>query len=67
MIHNSIVHYYKRFWERKMKSIRIDNNIYKQIKAFSKYKSRENMPDVIENDMNEKFISDSEKSEALAK
>lgn len=67
MIHNSIVNDYKTFWDKKIKSIRIDNNIYKQIKALSKYKSREDMPDVIENDMNDKFMSDSEKSEALAR
>lgn len=66
MIHNSIVNDYKRFWENKIKSICIDNNIYKQIKALSSYKSRANMPNVIENDKNEKFMSDSEKSEALA-
>lgn len=67
MIHSSIVNDYKRFWEKKLKNIRIDNNIYKQIKSLSTYKSKSSMPDVIENDMNVKFVSDSEKSEALAR
>lgn len=66
MIHSSIVNDYKHFWENKIKNIRIDNNIYKQIKSLSTYKSKSSMPDVIENDMNEKFVSDREKSEALA-
>lgn len=67
MIHNSIVYDYKRFWENGIKNIRIDNNIYKQIKSLSTYKSKSSIPDVIENDMNEKFVSNSEKSEALAR
>lgn len=67
MIHGSIVNDYKRFWENKIKNIQINNNIYKQIKALSTYKTKSNLPDVIENDLNEKFVSDKEKAEALAR
>lgn len=67
MIHNSIVSDYKQFWEQKIKSIRIDNNIYKQIKSLSKYKARSDIPDIIEDETNKKFFNNSEKSEAFAR
>lgn len=64
----SIRNDYTRKLESKMKSIVIDNNIYKNIKTISTDKKRIEMPNALysDDDMTEKYTNTSDKVNALA-
>lgn len=66
MITNSIKNDYKSFWSNRLRNIKIDNDIYKQIKSISNYKNQSKIPDTLISDNNETFSSDKQKCEALA-
>lgn len=69
MTYNSIVADYKAFWERKFSELRIDNNIFKNIKNLSNYKKHLEMPQsMTENSNNtQQLRSNIDKANAFAK
>lgn len=66
MIYNSICYDYKQYWSNRLKSVKLDNNIYKQINQLSSYENKQKVPQCLTNDNNETFSNDSSKCEALA-
>lgn len=66
MIFNSISNDYRGFWKKKITKIKIDNNVFKQIKSLSTYKSKTNIPDTLKSNENKILSDDSEKCEAFA-
>lgn len=64
MIKNSILNDYKIYWKNKFENIKMDNNIFKQIKRISNYKKKYDYPDSIEDENNTQFKTEKEKCEA---
>lgn len=67
MIRNSIRNDYKKYYENRFMSIKMDNNVFKQIKQFSEYKSKENSPDILIDEEDNPLTNNSMKCEAFAK
>lgn len=69
MIYNSIVSDYKKFWERKFKEIKIDQNIFKNIKKFSQYKRNNDMPTTLQINQDDSTLlsTPTDKANAFAK
>lgn len=69
MAYNSIVADYRSFWERKFSELKMDNNIFKNIKRFSNYKKHIELPhSMLENENNNTQInSDAEKANCFAR
>lgn len=58
---------YKNCWKTKLKQIKPDNNLFKNIKAISAYKSKNNMPSTVFNsDKSEAYVTDKEKCNAFS-
>lgn len=67
MMVNSISDDYKKWWRNKLKNVRPDNNLFKNIKQMSSYKSMSAMPSTIfkENKSCE-FVTEREKCDAFS-
>lgn len=67
-IEDSIKNDYSHNMEKKIKSIIVDNNVYKNIKKITDYKKRSEMPNTLygSDNMLHKYTTDSEKANALA-
>lgn len=58
---------HRRYWQNKFKKIRPDNNLFKNIKQLSSYKSMCAMPVTIFNESkSQSFVSDDEKCNAFS-
>lgn len=66
MLKNSLRNDYSIYWTSKIKSIKMDNNVFKQIKQISSYKKRDEMPQILSNENNEIFVSDKQKCDGFA-
>lgn len=68
MIFNSIKNDYSKQLENTVKNIKLDNNVFKNIKKITTYKKTDNMPNSIYNDNNlsERYSTDTQKANALA-
>lgn len=68
MATNAITEDHKKYWSTELSNIKQDNNIFKNIKRLSTYKSKSEVPSTISNESkNTTYINDEEKCEALAK
>lgn len=66
MVH-SISDDYRMWWKNKLKNIRPDNNLFKNIKQISKYKSMGEVPSTIFNEnKSNKFVTEQEKCDAFS-
>lgn len=68
MIFNSIKTDYSKQLEHQIKNVKMDNNVFKNIKKISNYKKRDQIPNTLqnENDLNIKYTTDTQKANALA-
>lgn len=59
---------YRKWWQNKLKNIRPDNNLFKNIKSISKHKSMCDIPSIMydENKINE-YVTEKEKCDAFSK
>lgn len=66
-LHNSIKNDYSTHYEKKMKNMKMDNNIFKNIKQISTYKTKNQIPNILYNEQtNETYTSEEDKANALA-
>lgn len=66
LIRESIGIHYKNYYNKKIGSIKCDNDLYKKVKRYSSYKNRVNFPPLIDKDSNSQYTTPLEKAEALA-
>lgn len=66
MIKNSIRSHYNNYYSSKLAGMKMDHNIFKNIKRFSSYKAREFFPDIISNGNGTRICGSLNKAEALA-
>lgn len=69
MIRRQTITHYEQYYQTKFKNIRLDNNVFKNIKRFSSYKARESFPNILTSNENDQETivhnSISEKANAL--
>lgn len=67
MLIQSISEDYRKWWKSKLSGIKPDNNLFKNIKLISEYKSKQNMPSTIFNsDKSTAYTNEKEKCDAFA-
>lgn len=67
MIRNSLRMHYNNYYSKKLSELKIDNNIFKNIKRFCAYKARESFPDIVSDMDGSKYCNLQDKANALAK
>lgn len=66
MIRNAIRTHYNNYYSKKLSDIKMDKDVFKNIKRFSSYKARAHFPDIIADSDGLKIGRTADKTEALA-